>query len=368
MTMRVLVINSGSATVKLDLLDSDDRVVWRRKGPAATELSDERLATMLREAPEADAVGHRVVHGGEEFTGPTLVDSGVLDRLDAYSVFAPLHQPPTLRLLRLAMDTWPGLPHVACFDTSFHHTLPPAAATYPVAAEWRERYPIRRYGFHGLSHAWSTRRVSELIGATPRRLVVCHLGAGASLSAVADGRCVDTTMGFTPLEGLVMATRSGTVDPGLVLWLIQHAGLTPEQVAHGLTHQSGLTGLAGQSDMRTVLNLADAGDEAAQFALDVYHHRLRAGIASMAAALGGLDTLVFTGGVGEHARQVRARAAEELAFLGVRISDTANHAAHEPDAAPDMELTGDGASVRTFRIEAREDLEIARDTRALLRA
>jgi acetate kinase len=361
--MRVLVVNSGSGSVKLRLLDTDDSLLWRRDGPAAAELSDDELDAMLAEAPEADAVGHRVVHGGADLRGPTLIDDAVLRQLDALTAVAPLHQPPALRLIRMTLEARPELPNVACFDTSFHRTIPPAAETYPIPEAWRKTYPIRRYGFHGLSHMWSSKRVAELAGAPPQRLVVCHLGAGASLSAVHDGRCVDTTMGFTPLEGLMMATRSGDVDPGLVLWLIRHAGISPDEVEHRLVHESGLLGMAGQADMRTVLNLADAGDEAAALAVDVYQHRLRAGIAAMAASLGGLDTLVFTGGVGEHAWQVRARAAADLAYLGVRVDAAANR-----DAVPDAELSDGGAAVRTFLIEAREDLEITRDTRLLLTA
>ncbi|HEX2417406.1 MAG TPA: acetate/propionate family kinase [Micromonosporaceae bacterium] len=365
--MRVLVVNSGSSSLKLRLLEpaeqGRDTVIWRHDAPAPAELSDEELTGLLVQAPRADAVGHRVVHGGADFTGPTLVDDAVLDRLEALTALAPLHQPPALRLARTVIAAWPERPNVACFDTSFHRTVAPAAETYPIPEAWRKSYPIRRYGFHGLSHAWAARRVAGLTRGGCRRLVVCHLGAGASLSAVHDGRCVDTTMGFTPLEGLMMATRSGNVDPGLVLWLIRSVGLSPEQVEHGLVYESGLLGVAGQSDMRTVANLADAGDEAASLSLDMYLHRLRAGIAAMAAAIGGLDALAFTGGVGEHAWQVRARAADGLAFLGVRIDPVGNK-----EAQPDAELTGVGATVRSFLIEAREDLEIARATRKLLTA
>lgn len=363
--MRVLIVNTGSSSLKLRLLEPGalgrDTVVWRHDAPAPAELTDDELTTLLAEAPEADAVGHRVVHGGAEFTGPTLLDETVLGRLEALTPLAPLHQPPALRLARMVIAAWPGLPNVACFDTSFHRTMAPAAETYPVPEAWRRNYPIRRYGFHGLSHAWAARRVAALTRGGSHRLVVCHLGAGASLSAVHNGRCVDTTMGFTPLEGLMMATRSGSIDPGLVLWLIRNVGFAPEQVESALVYESGLLGVAGQADMRTVANLADAGDEAASLALDIYLHRLRAGIAAMAAAIGGLDALAFTGGVGEHAWQVRAGAADGLAFLGVRIDPTGNK-----DAQPDAELTATGAAVRSFLIEAREDLEIARATRKLL--
>ena len=245
----------------------------------------------------------------------------------------------------------PGLPEVACFDTAFHAGLPAAASTYALPAAWRERWPLRRYGFHGLSHAWAARR------AGPGRVVTCHLGAGASLAAVRDGRCVDTTMGFTPLEGLVMATRSGSVDPGLLLWLLEHTGMTERELAEALEHESGLKGLAGTGDMREVLAAAARGESAATLALDVYLHRLRAGIAEMVAALGGLDALVFTGGVGERAPEVRAGAAEGLGFLGVAVDAERNAAGAE-------EIGAGGA--RVLVVEAREDLEIARGVRAAL--
>jgi acetate kinase len=251
----------------------------------------------------------------------------------------------------------PDLPAVACFDTAFHADLPPAAATYALPREWRERHALRRYGFHGLSHAYASRRAAELLG-DPRRIVTCHLGAGASLAAVADGRSVDTTMGFTPLEGLVMATRSGSVDPGLVLWLLEHGGHEVGEVSDALEHGAGLRALAGTADMREVLGRDDAD---ARLAREVYVHRLRALIAAMAASLGGLDALVFTGGVGERASPIRLAAAEGLAFLGVGIDPDA-----DARAEPDADVTAPGAAVRTLVVRAREDLEIARETRAAL--
>jgi acetate kinase len=265
---------------------------------------------------------------------------------------APLHQPKSIDGIDATRAVLPGVPEVACFDTAFHAHLPDPAATYALPAVWREKYGLRRYGFHGLSHAYATRRVSELLGATPRRLVVCHLGAGASLCAVADGRSVDTTMGFTPLEGLVMATRSGSVDPGLLLWLQEREGLSPAELGDALEHRSGLLALAGTADMREIHD---------GLALDVYIHRLRAGIAAMVASLGGLDALVFTGGVGEHAPAVRRRTAAGLAFLGIAV-DPAR------DDVTDADISEPGAAVRTFVITAREDLEIAAAVRRLLEA
>jgi acetate kinase len=257
----------------------------------------------------------------------------------------------------------PDVPAVACFDTAFHASLPAAASTYALPPEWRKRWDLRRFGFHGLSHAYATRRAAELLGRPVEglRLVTCHLGAGASLAAVRDGHSVDTTMGFTPLEGLVMATRSGSVDPGLVLWLEEHVRMPPAELASTLEHRSGLQGLAGTADMRAILAAEAAGDEEAALAVGVYLHRLRGLIASMTAALGGLDALVFTGGVGENAPDIRGRAAESLAFLGVAVDPAANE-----QGTGDRDVTAAGAAVRTLVIAAREDLEIVHEVRSVL--
>jgi acetate kinase len=259
----------------------------------------------------------------------------------------------------------PGLPAVACFDTAFHASLPDAAATYALPAGWAARWGVRRYGFHGLSHAWVADRAPSVLGVAPGevQIVSCHLGAGASLCAIARGRSVDTTMGFTPLEGLVMATRSGNVDPGLLLWLLEREALSTAELGRALEHESGLLGLAGTADMREVIDRAASDDRGARRALDVYVHRLRGGIAAMTAALGGLDILVFTGGVGERAGSVRAEAAAGLGFLGVAIDEARNAAV---GAGEDVEISAAGAAVRTVVLRAREDLEIARETRRVL--
>jgi acetate kinase len=276
---------------------------------------------------------------------------------------APLHQPKSLAALDAVGEALPDLPAVACFDTAFHVTLPAAARTYALPAQWRRRWGLRRYGFHGLSHAWIARRAPELLHRDPSelRIVSCHLGAGASLCAIAGGRSVATTMGFTPLEGLVMATRSGSVDPGLLLWLLPRTGLSAEGFNHALEHESGLLGLAHTSDMREVLAGARGGEADASLALEVYLHRLRAGIGEMATALGGLDVLAFTGGVGERAAEIRSGAAQGLEFLGVGVDADAN-----AGASGDCEITAAGTPVASLVIEAREDLEIARQTRAAL--
>jgi acetate kinase len=349
--VRLLVVNTGSSSLKLSVLDAGDETVYERglEWPRGTPLPDDALA----QVPAVDAVAHRVVHGGERYRAATWIDAEVRARLEELAALAPLHQPRALAAVDAAAAALPGVPAAACFDTAFHASLPPAAATYALPSSWRERWPLRRFGFHGLSHAYAARRAAELTGLPEPRVVTCHLGAGASLAAVAGGRSVDTTMGFTPLEGLVMATRAGSVDPGLVLWLQDEGGLGLDELADGLECRSGLAGLAGTADMRDVI---ERSDPAARLAFDVFIHRLRAGVAAMAAAMAGLDVLAFTGGVGEHAPVVREAAAAGLAFLGVRLDRTRNRAARGDD------VIGDGIVVVT----AREDREIARQVRALV--
>jgi acetate kinase len=362
--MRILVVNAGSSSLKLSLLDADDSLADHAGLPVSRgQLEPDAVAAALARlgGDTAGAVGHRVVHGGSQFTGPVRIDSAVRRKLDDLADLAPLHQPTSLAGIDAVSAVLPGTPAIACFDTAFHAGMPAAAATYALPPEWRKRWELRRYGFHGLSHAYATRRAGELLGHLPGRLVVCHLGAGASLAAVRDGRPADTTMGFTPLEGLVMATRSGTVDPGLVLWLADHAGTPPAELAAALEHRSGLLGLAGTADMRAVLARAAGGDSASRLALEVYLHRLRAGIASMAAAMNGLEALVFTGGVGENSAEVRIRAAAGLGFLGVAVDHGRNEGARG-----DTDITAPGSAVRVLVVAAREDIEVARQVRAVL--
>jgi acetate kinase len=344
----VLVVNAGSSSVKLRLLDGDDALVAERDLDAPHSQVDDAELVRALEGLDADVVGHRVVHGGTRFRQAVRVDDEVMRELRALTDLAPLHQPKSLAALEAVSRALPEVPAVACFDTAFHATLPEAAFTYALPSELRERFGVRRYGFHGLSHAYASRRAVEMVGAS--RLVTCHLGAGASLCAVLDGRSVDTTMGFTPLEGLVMATRSGSVDPGLVLWLLERGRMSEPEMASALEHESGLLGLAGTADMREVLSRSD---DAAGLALAVYVHRLRAGVAAMAASLGGLDALVFTGGVGENSAEIRALACAGLGFLGVSL-----------DAGLNGSNEGDGlVGERVLVVRAREDLEIARQVR-----
>jgi len=362
--VRVLVVNAGSSTLKLSLLDAHDTAEHRAELAAGPDgIDTAALSDAMHGWRKPDVVGHRIVHGGAVFTGAVCITDTVRRQLGHLTDLAPLHQPKSLAALDAVTALMPDIPAVACFDTAFHATLPAAAATYAVPRAWRERYRIRRYGFHGLSHAYCSQRAARLLNRPldALRIVTCHLGAGASLAAVLNGRSVDTTMGFTPLEGLVMATRSGTVDPGLVLWLEEHEHLSPHQVAAALEERSGLTALAGTGDMRKVEAAAARGEPPAHLALDVYTHRLVGGIAAMSAATGGLDVLVFTGGVGEHSATVRRRAAERLAFLGVAIDED-----HADTRRDDRDITAAGATVQTIVVTAREDLQIAHETRRLL--
>ncbi len=360
----MLVVNAGSSSLKLSVLADDDASLMDSE--LAMPASD-ALGTVLRQAlaetPPVDAVGHRVVHGGLEFTGPLLLEPGVEGRLERLGDLAPLHNPPAIAAILSLQSLWPDLPQVACFDTAFHVTMPPEASTYALPDAWRT-FGLRRFGFHGLSHAWASRRATELLArpAESLRLVTAHLGSGASLAAVTAGRSVDTTMGFTPLEGLVMATRAGSVDPGVLLWVLRHLHLTVDQVEDALDRRAGLLGLSGVSaDLRQVLAAADRGDERSQLAFDVYVHRLRAEVAAMAAAMDGLDALVFTGGAGEGSARLRHQACAGLGFLGIEL-DEQRHEREDGDRV----VSRRWATPAVLVVHAREDLEIARQVRSVL--
>ena len=364
--MRVLVVNAGSSTLKLRLLGSDDEILADAELAATQPKVDRRALTRALDSPlrDADAIGHRIVHGGGRFRTAHRIDAEVERDLRALCDLAPLHQAKSLAALDAVSDVLPHLPSVACFDTAFHATLEPAASTYALPAEWCERWGLRRYGFHGLSHAWVARRAPELLGREGARLrvVSCHLGAGASLCAIRGGRSCDTTMGFTPLEGLVMATRSGSVDPGLLMWLLERERIALDELADALEHRSGLQALGGTADMRELLVRSGGGDRAARLAIEVYIHRLRSAIGAMCASLDGLDVLVFTGGVGERSSQIRELAIAGLEFLGLGIDGERNG-----HATQDVDISASNATAATLVIDSREDLEISAQVRSVLR-
>jgi acetate kinase len=338
----ILVVNAGSTSLKLSLVAEDER----------TERAESLEAVV---SADLDAVAHRVVHGGETFRDPVVIDGSVRRAIHELENLAPLHNAPALRGIEQAMSVHADAPHVAVFDTAFHATLPAEAATYAVPQAWREEWGIRRFGFHGLSVQWAAEQVQV------RRLVVCHLGGGCSVTAVLDGRSVDTTMGFTPLEGVPMSTRSGSVDPGALLYLLREASLDGRALDHALNFDSGLVGLAGSGDMSELESRVEQGDSAADLAVDVFAHRVAGAVAGMAVATGGLDALVFTAGIGERSRLTRARVCERLGFLGLALDAGLNETAE-----PDADVASTDSSVRIVVLEAREDLIAARAARALL--
>ena len=338
--MRVLTVNAGSSSLKLVVVEDGGRSAEDEIAARGGEFDPDELAGFA--AHGFDCSSHRIVHGGPRFSEATLVDDEVRRALDELVDLAPLHTRAALTALDAVRDLDRERPAVACFDTSFHASLPEAARTYALPWEWVQKYGLRRYGFHGLNHAYVARQAAAELGRplADLRIVSCHLGAGASLCALVGGRSVDTTMGFTPLEGLVMATRSGSVDPGLLVWLQRHAGISADELDDALEHRSGLAGLSGGSgDMRELLGAVDDGDERARLAYDVWIHRLRREIGAMAATAGGVDALVFTGGIGEHSERVRADTCSDLKPI-------------------------DGATVLV--IEAREDLELAGQAELLI--
>lgn len=362
--MRVLVVNAGSSTLKLSVVEDghvlEARTVEGWEGEGHVEPLDE----FLRGCEGIDVVGHRVVHGGPRASGPARVDGALVAYLRSIDDLAPLHNMRAVAAMSEVGRLLPDTPGVACFDTDFHATLPAAASTYALPREWNRQWGLRRYGFHGLSHAYAVRRAAELVGRSAAQLhvVSCHLGAGASVAAVVAGRSVDTTMGFTPLEGLVMATRSGTLDPGLLLWLQREHNMDADSLEDALQHRAGLSGLSGTSgDMREVLLARRHGDRDATLAFDVYVHSLRKAVAAMAASASGVDVLVFTGGVGENAPEVRAATCQGLGHLGVAVDSAANARTHA-----DAEITAGDATTRTVVVTASEESEIARQVLEVL--
>jgi acetate kinase len=314
---------------------------------------DELVLTRERTAPRPAAVGHRVVHGGK-FTAPVRITPDVRSRIAALADLAPLHNPPALETLAAAESLLPDIPHVAVFDTTFHASVPASAYTYPIPQTWIHDWGIRRFGFHGLSHSYCATRAAEFLERPTNelRLVVCHLGHGCSATAVLHGKSVDTTMGFTPLDGLMMATRSGSIDPSIVTHVQLRYGLGAKAIDEALNHRSGLLGVSGVSaDMREVLSAGRAGNEQARLAVDVYAHRVRQAIGALAVTLGGVDALVFTAGVGENSAEVRAATCRGLECLGLELDVDANAVCR-----PDADVARRGSRARILVLATREDL------------
>jgi acetate kinase len=371
MQSAVLVINCGSATVKHQLLAEDGA----RLAGGVEEVQGGhraafgRIAGALRRAGERAAlaaIGHRVVHGGERFHAPAVIDDAVCAEIRALARLAPLHNPANLIGIEVCREAFPGVPQVAVFDTAFHQTLPPHAFRYAVPEAWYERFGVRRYGFHGTSHRFVAERGAEWLGRplASLSLITLHLGNGASAAAIRGGRCADTSMGLTPLEGLVMGTRSGDLDPAVPLYVQREAGLDAAGVDAALNHESGLLGLAGTADVRELLAREAAGDARARLALEVYCQRIRKYVGAYLAVLGRADALVFTGGVGENAARVRSLACAGLDALGIALDERANAAA----AGEVAEIGRPGMPVRVLVVRTNEELQIARETLAALRA
>ncbi|MCZ7433734.1 acetate/propionate family kinase [Streptomyces sp. WMMC1477] len=393
----VLVLNSGSSSVKYQLLNMTDRTrlavgLVERIGEDASRLvhtprggdgrettprvpdHETALRALAKElerdglgfgSPQLAAVGHRVVHGGSRFTRPTVLDDAVLAEIERLTPMAPLHNPANLGGIRVARALNPRLPQVAVFDTAFHATLPEHAARYAVDVETADAHGIRRYGFHGTSHAHVSRRTAELLGREPAEVnvIVLHLGNGASAAAVAAGRCVDTSMGFTPLEGLVMGSRSGDLDPAVVTYLTRTAGLDAEAVDELLNRRSGLLGLCGDNDMREVVRRMDEGDAAAELAFGIYVHRLRKYIGAYCAVLGRVDAVAFTAGVGENMPRVRRAAVAGLAELGLAVDERLNR----EQSSTARVISPQYARVAVAVVPTDEELEIATQTYALVK-
>ncbi|MFC3501125.1 acetate/propionate family kinase [Micromonospora krabiensis] len=363
---RVLVLNCGSSSVKYRLYDGDEvrdkgtveRIGEPGGGPADHETAVRQILGTL-DLSGLSAVGHRVVHGGKRFGEPVLIDDEVLDAIHDLVPLAPLHNPPNLAGIEVAREALPGVPQVAVFDTAFHRTLPEAAATYAIERDTAERYGVRRYGFHGTSHAYVSRRTADLLDRPYDELntITLHLGNGASACAVAGGRSVATSMGMSPLEGLVMGTRSGDLDPTVIFHLRREGGLSVDDIDNLLNHRSGLLGLAGVNDMREVLARRAAGDPAAALAFDVYCRRLTGYVGAYYALLGRVDAVTFTAGVGEHAAPVRAAALAGLDRLGIAVDPARN------EGQGDRVISPEGAEVTVCVIATDEEREIARAAR-----
>ena len=379
--MKVLVLNSGSSSVKYQLFDMNERTLLtggaaERIGEPGSDLSDhaealDRITSLLADAgavgdgSELLGIGHRVVHGGEAFREPCLIDDRVIEIIRGLSSLAPLHNPANLLGIEVAMARRPDVPQVAVFDTAFHHSIPPRAYRYAVPEEWYESHGVRRYGFHGTSHAYVAKQAARELGRPLEELnlIVLHLGNGASVTAIANGKSVDTSMGLTPLEGLVMGTRGGDIDPGVIIHMARQARFSVEEIDADLNGASGLSGLCGLSDVRDVLEREAAGDTRAGLALDVYTYRMRKYIGAYMAVVGHVDAIVFTAGVGENSADIRERACEGLEGLGVQLDEARNRAV----AKGVRPIHREGALLAVLVVPTNEELEIAEQTLQCIR-
>lgn len=368
--MHILVLNSGSSTLKYSVVDTRSYRSLRQEVVAWTVADSDKPPPLPDQdfadtGTPIDAVAHRVVHGGAGFSGPAELTDATIRAIEQAATLAPLHNHPALAVIRHAREYYPGLPQIALFDTAFHQGLPEHARRYAVPEHWYQQHGLHRYGFHGISHASVARQAAAFLQRPPTelRLITLHLGNGASACAIAGGRSIDTSMGMTPLEGLVMGTRGGDLDIGAALHVARREGCTPEQLEQALTRDSGLKGLCGDSDMRTILARCQRGDATAQLALSVYCYRIRKYIGAYTAALGGLDALIFTGGVGENAAEVRAGACEGLTPLGIAIDCQKNAL---PSGDEPRAIQAEESTVAVLVIPSHEDLEIARQTQDFL--
>ena len=376
----VLVINSGSSSLKFQLVDPDSGQslttgAVQQIGEAASPVADHEAALHRAFEMMADdgvdlkncglvAVGHRVVHGGKDFYRPTRLDDAVIDELKELSTLAPLHNPPAVQGIEVARKLLPDVPHIAVFDTAFFHDLPPAAATYAIDRELAQEWQIRRYGFHGTSHQYVSEQAAAFLGKPVEGVnqIVLHLGNGASASAIVGGRPVETSMGLTPLDGLVMGTRSGDVDPSIIGYLWRNAKLGVDEIEAMLNHRSGVLGLSGVNDFRQLREQIQSGDSAAQLAYDVFIHRLRKYIGAYLAVLGHTDAVSFTAGIGEHDVAVRRDALAGLGELGIELDDARN----ENPAGGPRRISSDGSRIAVLVVPTNEELTIARDCLSVL--
>jgi len=374
--MKILVLNAGSSSHKVSLYQLGENLpddppppLWEAKidwhDHIGIDAVEQLLAALwsgkspvLRSPDDIDMVGHRIVHGGRQYEEPVRITPAVKAGIAGVSAFAPLHNRGELEVIDVIEKVFGDIPQVAVFDTGFHRSIPPAAAVYSGPYEWFTE-GIRRYGFHGINHQYCAGRAARLLKRDLKtlRLITCHLGNGCSLAAIRGGHSIDTTMGFTPLEGLMMGTRSGSIDPGILTYLLRRGRLQPEEIDDLLNRKSGLLGISGlSSDMRDVLAAIKQGHSRARLAFDIYVHRLQAGIGAMAAVLGGIDALVFTAGVGENSPEVREAACKPLSFLGLKLDEAAN-----AQTSADADIGTAGSQARVLLIRAQEDWAIAQE-------